>query len=262
MTNICRLLNIRKTRTTAYHPQGDGLVERFNRTLLAMLATCAQQHPSTWETHLQKVCFAYNSSEHPSTGYSPFYLMFRREARLPVELMFGPSPTDDLPPPSYAKELQSLLCSAYERVRNHLNVSHRHQKLLYDKRVHGKPYQTGDFVWLLKPQVPPGQSRKLYCPWNGPHLVLARLSDVTYRIRSLRGHPRTQTVHFDRLKPCPADIRLQSSDHPSATARSSHSNIGEGLTLLSDDDDAPVPPPAPAHRYPRRERHPPDRLGY
>ena len=197
MTNICRMLNIRKTWTTAYHPQGDGLVEHFNQTILAMLATCAQQHPSTWEMHLQKVCFAYNSSEHPSTGYSLFYLMFGREVRLPVELMFGSSPTDELPPPNYAKELQSLHCSAYEKVRGHLNVSRRCQKLLYDKCVHGKPYQTGDFVWLLKPQVPPGQSSILYCPWNGPHLVLARLWDITYRTRSLRGHQRTQTVHFD-----------------------------------------------------------------
>ena len=266
VANVCKLLDIHKTRTTAYHPQCDGLVERFNRTLLAMLATCAQQHPSSWELHLQKVCFAYNSSEHPTTGYSPFYLMFGREAWLPVELMFVPSPTDDLPPPNYAKELQSLLCSAYQRVRNHLNVSHKHQKQLYDKRVHGRPYAIGDFVWLLKPQVPPGQSRKLYCPWNGPHLVLARLSDVTYRIRSLSGRPVTQIVHFDRLKPCPADIRLQHPNHHTVTAQSSHLNIGDSLILLPDDDKAPVPappfpPPAP-RRYPCRVRHPPDRLGH
>ena len=129
MTNAYRLLNIRKTRTTAYHPQGGSLVEHFNRTLLAMLATCAQQHPSTWEMLLQNVCFAHNSSEHPSTGYSPFYLMFGREGRLPVELRLGPSPTDDLSPPNYAKELQSLLCGAYKRVRTHLNISHGRQRL-------------------------------------------------------------------------------------------------------------------------------------
>ena len=75
MTKVCRLLDIHKIRTTAYHPQGDGLITRFNCTLLTMLSTCAQQHPSFWELHLQKVCFAYNSSEHPITGYSPFYLI-------------------------------------------------------------------------------------------------------------------------------------------------------------------------------------------
>ena len=73
MTQVCILLGIRKTRTTAYHPQGDGLVERFNRTLLSMLATSAQQHPTLWDAYLPKLCFAYNTSEHPTTGYTPLY---------------------------------------------------------------------------------------------------------------------------------------------------------------------------------------------
>ena len=84
---VCRSLGIHKTRTTAYHPQGDGLVERFNRTLLSMLATTAKDHPATWETFLPKLC---NTSIQASTGYTPFYLMFGREARLPVDIMFRP----------------------------------------------------------------------------------------------------------------------------------------------------------------------------
>ena len=58
MKEICRLLGIHKSRTTPYHPQSDGLVERFNRTLLSMLATSSREHPSTWESHLPKVCMA------------------------------------------------------------------------------------------------------------------------------------------------------------------------------------------------------------
>ena len=59
---VCKLLNIHKTRTTPYHPQSDGLVERLNRTLLSMLSTCTHDHPFDWEHHLRKVCMAYNSS--------------------------------------------------------------------------------------------------------------------------------------------------------------------------------------------------------
>ena len=75
---VCKLLHINKTRTTPYHPQCDGLVERFNRTLLHMLATCTEDHPGDWEQHIRKVCMAYNVSVHPSSGFSPFYLMFGR----------------------------------------------------------------------------------------------------------------------------------------------------------------------------------------
>ena len=78
LTEVCKCLGVRKSRTTPYHPQSDGLVERFNRTLLGILATTAADHPSTWEEHIQKVVFAYNTSIQKTTGYTPFFLMFGR----------------------------------------------------------------------------------------------------------------------------------------------------------------------------------------
>ena len=80
---ICNLLGIKKTRTSPYHPQCDGLVERSNRMLLDMLATTTRSH------QLFKVCMAYNMSVHASTGYTPFFLMFVRQAKLPIDLMYG-----------------------------------------------------------------------------------------------------------------------------------------------------------------------------
>ena len=109
IAKVCKLLGIAKTRTTPYHPQSDGLVERFNSTLLSMLATAAEERPFEWEEHLRRLCMAYNTSVHPSTGYTPFYFMFGRQARMPIEIMFG-SPT---PPTSssseYAGRLQKQL---------------------------------------------------------------------------------------------------------------------------------------------------------
>lgn len=85
---ICKLLLIEKTRTTPNHPQSDRLLEQFNQTLLKMLATCSRSHPSDWKNHVRKVCFAYNTSVHANTGYLPFYLMFDRQAILPINLMY------------------------------------------------------------------------------------------------------------------------------------------------------------------------------
>ena len=81
---VCKLLNIRKSRTTPYHPAGDSLVERFNRTLLHMLCTTVQDH-NDWENCIRPVCMAYNSSTQTTTGFSPFYLMFGRQPRLPID---------------------------------------------------------------------------------------------------------------------------------------------------------------------------------
>ena len=84
---ICNLLEVRKTHTTPYHLQGNGMVERFNRTLLDMLSTTVGNHHSSWEHNIRKVCFAYNSSVHSLTGYTPFFLMFGRQVKLLVDLM-------------------------------------------------------------------------------------------------------------------------------------------------------------------------------
>ena len=101
-----------------------------------------------------------------STGYTPFYLMFGREARLPVDIMFGSRPSDDISPNHYALQLQDSLSNAYRTVHTNMAPSHHRQKDYYDKHLHGKPLTKGDLVWLLNTAVPPGQSCKLHCPWK------------------------------------------------------------------------------------------------
>ena len=85
------------TRTTPYHPEGDGMVERFNRTLEVMLWKFVCQHHKDLDVHLPKVMMAYRSSDHASTKFPPFRLMFGRDVRLPLDVMFGrtPDPCDN-----------------------------------------------------------------------------------------------------------------------------------------------------------------------
>lgn len=72
-----RLLGFHKTNTSAYHPQTDGLVERFNRTLTMMLAKTVEKGGKDWDQHLPFVLFAYRASQQHSTLESPFYLLYR-----------------------------------------------------------------------------------------------------------------------------------------------------------------------------------------
>ncbi|KII66297.1 Retrovirus-related Pol polyprotein [Thelohanellus kitauei] len=83
-SHICRLLNIQKTRKTHYHPQSGGMVERFNRTLINMLSKTIKES-THWEEHLNGMLFDYNTTAHTSTKISPFEIMFKREARLPID---------------------------------------------------------------------------------------------------------------------------------------------------------------------------------
>ena len=117
LAEVCKLLGIAKTRTTPYHPQSDGLVERFNHTLLNMLATAATEYPFQWQDHLQPLCMAYNSSVHPTTGHPPFFLMFGRQARMPINVAFGLPHSDVATSHSdFAHQLRKRLEDAYQRV--------------------------------------------------------------------------------------------------------------------------------------------------
>ena len=81
--HLCKLLDIYKTRTTAYHPQSDGLVKRFNRTLESMLNMYCKDDQTDWDIHLPFVLMAYRASEQETTGATPNSLTFGREVNLP-----------------------------------------------------------------------------------------------------------------------------------------------------------------------------------
>ena len=198
---LCKTLQIRKTHTTPYHPQSDGLVERINRTIISMLATVVNDFGGEWEDHLPRVCFAYNTSQQESTGFTPFYLMFGRQARIPLDIMYQTPVTEARNVSQYMWTLRKSLQDAYALARDNLQTASSRQKELYDGKIHGKPYKVGDLVWLHNPAMPRGQARKLYCPWTGPYKVVKMLSTVVYRIQDTRGRRRRKVIHFNRLKP-------------------------------------------------------------
>lgn len=77
---MCKVLHIKKTRTTPYHPQSDGMVECFNKTLVTMLSAYMNDHHSDWDEHLPYVMMAYITSLHETTGFTPNQLMLGRES--------------------------------------------------------------------------------------------------------------------------------------------------------------------------------------
>ena len=97
LAEVYKLMDMKKVNTTAYHPQTNGLVEQFNRTLLDMLSKTAKRNGRDWDSCLPFVLFAYRTSPQTSTGESPFYLLYGRDPRLPTEAVLCPPPNSLLP---------------------------------------------------------------------------------------------------------------------------------------------------------------------
>ena len=201
MKEVCQLLGVSKTRTTPYHPQSDGMIERFNRTLLSLLSMAASDNEVDWDKKLPMVMLAYRTSMHESTKSTPFSLMYGREVRLHIDIMFGVPEDTSSSVHQYARELASNLDKTYNDVREHLQADQCRQKDIYDRCVSGPSYACGDRIWLHSPAVPKGRSKKLHRPWQAPLTVTKVLSDVIFRIKKDTPPRKDLVVHYNRLKP-------------------------------------------------------------
>lgn len=129
---MCERMGMHKARTTVLHPQSDGLVERFNRTLAKQLAILTAEHQRDWDTHLPLVLMAYRSAVQESTSCMPALLMLGKELRTPVEVAFGKPPDTPAVPPGreYARRLQDRMESAHIFARDQLEKASMRQKKL------------------------------------------------------------------------------------------------------------------------------------
>ena len=153
MHELCLLGGSHKTKTTPYHPESDGLVERFNRTLLMMLEMFAGEHKDDWDDLLPPVMMAYQSSVHESMGFSPYRLMFGEECMLPMDIGLPRQQLDlaeDVSSP-YAVWVKDSLEVAFDQVRRHSGQAVQRQKRLYDQRAVRRLFAIGNWVMRYYP---------------------------------------------------------------------------------------------------------------
>ena len=195
----CHLLGVKKTRTTAFHPSGNGLVERFNRTLNEMLCTTGHENPLTWDKRVHLLTMAYRGTPHESTGFSPNFMVYGKELYMPIDVMMGQPDEVEGDELSYVEGLRWRLEDAYADARVHLEAAANRQKRYYDIKAHENPYNTGDLVWTMNKVRKKGKCPKMQMRWVGPVVVLQRLNDVTYQVKL--SEKVLKVIHYDLLKP-------------------------------------------------------------
>ena len=144
------------------------MVERFNRTLLAMLDKLCDEHPDDWDDHLPYAVCAYRATIHDSTGCSPNLLMLGREVSLPVDLMYvSPEDHDEYAcPVEYVEWVRQASQGSFTRARHCLQRAAARQKKYYDRRAHDRKLNIGD--WVLRLYPPATRHDKLNYQYHGP----------------------------------------------------------------------------------------------
>lgn len=198
-TELCALLKINKTRTTAYRPSANGQVERYNRTLMDAVRCFVGDKQETWDIFLPQIAGALRSSVCRSTGFTPNKLMLGREVYTPADLIYPGGKKESVTVSEYVKNLDQSMVQAHEQARQTLQSNLEVRKRDYDLRLNSRSYCLGDIVYILDCASKKGSSKKLSPQWIGPCVIVSCISSFLYKVRT----KKTQcTVNHDRLKPC------------------------------------------------------------
>uniref|UniRef100_A0A3B3IJJ6 Gypsy retrotransposon integrase-like protein 1 n=2 Tax=Oryzias latipes TaxID=8090 RepID=A0A3B3IJJ6_ORYLA len=196
---------IQGSRTTPYHAAGNGQAERFNRTLLSMLRNLTEQAKSDWKSSLAKVVHAYNCTRSEATGYAPYYLLFGRSPRLPVDIMFGLTPGDQSTSHSeYARKWRKRMQEAYKLATETMQKEQNRAKVMYDRKCHGAELQPGCRV-LVRNFRDRGRPGKLRSYWEEDVYVVTERKhkdSPVYAVHPEKGSGKIRVLHRNLLLPC------------------------------------------------------------
>ena len=229
---IYRELGIKKLSTTAYHPQTDGLVERYNATIKAILAKLVDKHKKNWNKWIPTAMFVLRTTKQASTGRTPHFILLGREANDPAYLNY---PSED------SRQMISLdqRAQVYQEIKEALSKVAARSKERYD-RVHTiSDFREGDWV-LLYDKIPPNKFGKV---WVGPFII----TEVKGPLTVVLGDPpkaslgrRSKIVNVSRIKAYKGRTLYENEDVPRARPRQEQGTDEEASSSEDEDDEEEV----------------------
>ena len=206
ISNLCELYGVQKLRTLPYHAQTNGQVERMNQTIIRMIGKLEQDKKARWSEHLLEM-LSYNGTRSAVTGYSPYFLLFGRKSRMPVDCLF-PTLRDS---PHQAKmevsvaAMQKRLKEAFAVARHLTSQEAARQRRYYDCKAGALALQPGDIVMVCTDGFV--GKRKVKDWWeDGGFIVESQLEDwPVYKVRcptsDAKQKPKYCILHRNRLLP-------------------------------------------------------------
>ena len=203
MSRVLKLLydwlKVKRVRTSVYHPQTDGLVERFNQTLKKMLKKLIEVDGRDWDQLIPYVLFSIREVPQASTGFSPFELLYGRQPRGLLDLAKEAWESQPCPHRSVVEHVERLQARArkiWPLVREHMEQAQRDQSRIYNRGAVVREFQVGEKVLVLVPS----NECKFLAKWQGPYEVAEKLGPVNYRVHRPGRRREQQVYHVNLLK--------------------------------------------------------------
>ena len=198
MKEVSRLLSVKQLTTTPYHPQCNGLVERFNGTLKTMLKRMCAERPKDWDRYVDPLLFSYREVPQESIGFSPFEMLYGHPVRGPMTILKQLWTREQQDPDvkttyEYVINLRQRLQDTCDLAHDALQKAQQKQKKYFDSRAKDRFFKPGDKVLLLLPT----DGNKLLMHWKGPFEIKERVNDKDYIIQL---HDKTRLFHANLLK--------------------------------------------------------------
>ncbi|KAJ8333951.1 hypothetical protein SKAU_G00412700 [Synaphobranchus kaupii] len=181
MRDLCQLMKVTQLRTSVYHPQTDGLVERFNQTLKKMLKKTMEADGRNWDQLLPFVLFAIREVPQASTGFSPFELLYGRRPRGLLDLAkeaWEQQPSPHRTMVEHVEEVRERMATIWPMVREHMAEAQTAQARVCNRGAQPREFAPGDKVLVLVPT----SECKFLAKWNGPYEVIEKVGAVNYRV--------------------------------------------------------------------------------
>ena len=208
MKSYCQAMGIRQIKTSPYHPQTDGMVERFNATLKTLIRKLTQNPGVEWDACLPYLLYAYRGTVHRTTGFSPYQMLFGRVMRMPLDTMVrfwkGKEESGENTSVEFVQALKSNIEVVRELALERETKEKKAQKHHYDKKAVVSEFEVGDYELVFRPI----KMAKLLNQWQGPYPISKKITDVTYQVDLGTTRKRFRTFHVNSIRrwtsPAPA----------------------------------------------------------
>ena len=196
--DVCKLLQIERVRTTAYHPQTHWMIEWFHGTFESML-TKAVDLGLDWIGQIPFALFAIRQSPCKTTGFSPFKLVYGRNVRTPLDILYEgwrDETKQEFDTSTWVQQLGERMQAMWDSAVAKGLRETQQRKVLYDRGKVERYLNVGDLVMCRIP----GLCKKLRDAWEGPFRVQSELSAVNYKVKEVQGKERMKTIHINNAK--------------------------------------------------------------